>query len=113
VNASNEGAEEVADVPGIHYQASRQHINLDKSLVFFSKGCQSGVLGTVCPWRNRDDIGLVLDKSKMDGPFGGKQALPILVEGGSSDSHILEVHGEGLQEMGGGWENKLPGDRGN
>jgi hypothetical protein len=73
----------------------------------------SGVLGTVRPWRNRDGIGLVLDKSELVGPFGGKQAFPNLVEGGSSDSHFLEVHGESLQEMGGGWENKLPGDRGN
>jgi hypothetical protein len=69
----------------------------------------SGVLGTVRPWRNMDDIGLVLDRSELVGPFGGKQALPNSVEGGSSDSHFLEVHGESLQEMGDGWENKLPG----
>jgi hypothetical protein len=73
----------------------------------------SGVLGTVLLWRNRDGIGLVLDKSELVGPFGGKQALPNSAEGGSSDSHFLEVHGESLHEMGGGWENKLPGDRGN
>jgi hypothetical protein len=70
------------------------------------------MFGTVHPWRNRDGMGVVLDKSELVGPFGGKPTLPISVEGARSDSHVLEVHGESLQEIGGGWESKLPGDRG-
>jgi hypothetical protein len=57
-------------------------------------------------------MSVVLDKSELVGPFGGNPILPIPVEGARSDSLVLEVHGESLQEMGGGWESKLPGDRG-
>jgi hypothetical protein len=45
----------------------------------------SGMLGTVRPWRNRDGMGVVLDKSELVGPFGGKQTLPNSVEGGGSN----------------------------
>ena len=38
-----EGAGEVADVLDVYCQASGQRINLDKSFVFFSKGCPNSV----------------------------------------------------------------------
>jgi hypothetical protein len=57
-------------------------------------------------------MGMVLDKSELVGPFGGNPSLPIPVEGAHSESLVLKVHGESLQEMGGGWESKLPSDRG-
>lgn len=43
VRASVEGAGEVADILDSYCQASGQRINLDKSSVFFSKGCLEGV----------------------------------------------------------------------
>jgi hypothetical protein len=55
---------------------------------------------------------MALDKSELVGPFRGNPSLPIPAEGARSYACVLEVHGESLQEMGGGWESKLPGDRG-
>ena len=43
VKASIEGAEEVSEVLAAYCQASRQRINMDKSSVFFSKGCPEAV----------------------------------------------------------------------
>jgi hypothetical protein len=43
VKATVEGAGEVAEVLDIYCQASGQRINMDKSSIFFSKGCPAGV----------------------------------------------------------------------
>jgi hypothetical protein len=72
----------------------------------------SGVSGTIRPWRNRVEMGLVLDKRELVGPVEGNPSLPIPAEGAHSESLVLKVHGESLHEMGGGWESKLPSDRG-
>jgi hypothetical protein len=43
VKASIEGADEVSSVLEVYFQASGQRINMDKSSVFFSKGCPESV----------------------------------------------------------------------
>jgi hypothetical protein len=43
VKANAEGAGEAADLLETYCQALGQRINLDKSYVFFSKGCPAGV----------------------------------------------------------------------